>query len=454
MAASALTMPASSVAAVVYKSAACNVNMRTSPSVTARIRTAVKTGTRVTVTTSVSGSAYSATCAGKAVRGGTWYRISAIGGRTVKALYGISYVYGASGLFKSYVAPPPPSATVTAGLYGSGVGIDSKNNYQVGWTGNQQVSHRFRASTTSTLQSVAINQRGGPGYSGGTGGSMRMEVRTDSGGAPSSTVLASLTFRASNPAGAWEQQRSYAFASPPNLTQGNLYHIVLINTDPAPTKNYVSANEIFTYNTTAPRQPAFSDDFAVLRNSGAGWKVMANDTPVMDLAYGNGHHDGNAYFGVVADFKSSISGSSMTRERFTVSGADRTVRSASVRVKHSSGSSPLTIRLESSTGTVLGSGSASAASIPLSSTSALGGGRWVTVTFAAPIRLRAGSTYNLRLSTSSGTQYVAVPIREQESTTPRWGSHAFRDGKAQRISGGSWADVYAYGALDWQFYLK
>jgi hypothetical protein len=351
-------------------------------------------------------------------------------------------------------SPPPPPPVTSGALYGSGVGIDSKNNYQVGWTGNQRVSHRFRAGTTSTLISVAINQRGGPGYSGGNGGGMRLEVQTDNGGQPSGTVLASVSFRSGNPAGTWENQQAYAFASPPTLTKGTMYHIVMTSTDPSPTTNYVSANEIFTYNTTTPRQPAFSDDYAVLRNSGAGWKVMANDTPVMDLVYGNGYHDGNAYFGIVVDYMTPISGSAMTRERFTVSGSDRTVSSAGVRVKRISGSSPLTVRLESSSGTVLATGTASATDIPLSGSSDLAGGRWVTVSFGGSVTLQAGSTYSLRLSTTSDTSFEAVPIREQEASSPIWGSRAFRDGKAQRTTTGTWADVYAYGALDWQFYLR
>ena len=77
------------------------------------------------------------------------------------------------------------------------------------------------------------------------------------------------------------------------------------------------------------------------------------------------------------------------------------------------------------------------------------------MTFANPVTLQAGSTYFLRISTATGTEFNAVPIREQDATTPAWGSRAFRDGVAQRTSNGStWADVYAWGPLDLQFYLK
>ena len=43
--------------------------------------------------------------AGKAVAGKTWYRILSVNGKSVKSLYGVTYLYAASGLFKDYVPP-------------------------------------------------------------------------------------------------------------------------------------------------------------------------------------------------------------------------------------------------------------------------------------------------------------------------------------------------------------
>jgi hypothetical protein len=343
--------------------------------------------------------------------------------------------------------------------------MDSKNNYQVGWTVNQRVAHRFRAGTTSQLASIALNQRGGPGYSSGTGGILKVSIQTDQAGKPSGTILASLTITPGNPSGHWENHATYRFASPATLTGGVLYHVVVTNIDASPSTNYISINEAYQYLVTTPRQPSYSDDYATLYDRGSGWVVLPNDTPVMDLGYANGHHDGNAYYSIVADYYSVVSGSKMARERFTVAGADRSVTSATVRVKRISGSSPLTIRLETSGGTVLASGTTAASLVPLSTVptplngnswdeASLAGGRWVTVTFPAVV-LQAGSTYNVRISTSADTTYVAVPLRELDDASPVWSSRAFRDGSAQRTSdGSSWADVYAYGRLDLQFYLR
>jgi hypothetical protein len=79
---------------------ACSgVNVRTGTSTTSAIKTRLATSTKVTVVGTVSGSHWSTTCAG-AKSGSTWYRISAIGGKSVSSLYGRSYLYAATGVLK------------------------------------------------------------------------------------------------------------------------------------------------------------------------------------------------------------------------------------------------------------------------------------------------------------------------------------------------------------------
>ena len=365
--------------------------------------------------------------------------------------------------------PATPMSTATASptraalgieRYGSAIAMDTKNNYQVGWTNHAKVSYRFRAGTTSALSAVAVNQRGGAGYSGGNGGTIKVTVQTDKAGLPSGTVLASFTFAPGNPRGTWENQRAYTFPSPAALTSGKLYHVVFENVNRSLVTNYVSLNEGYTYDATVPRQPAFSDDFAVLHDNGSGWTVLTNDTPVIDLTYADGHHDGNAYFGIVADYYVVISGAShMARERFTVSGGDRTVRSVAVRYKRIHGADPLTIRIQTPAGDLIAFGTVGASGIKQSplptSEASLAGSRWMTVRFTSPIVLANGETYDLLLSTGVNTEYVAIPIREQDATNPHWASRAFRDGSAQRTRDGqTWRDVYARAPLDLQFYFQ
>jgi hypothetical protein len=88
-----------SPAAIAMVPACPGVNVRTGTSTTSLIKARLATSTKVTVVATVNGSHWSATCAG-AKSGSTWYRISAINGRSVSSLYGRTYLYAATGLLK------------------------------------------------------------------------------------------------------------------------------------------------------------------------------------------------------------------------------------------------------------------------------------------------------------------------------------------------------------------
>ena len=91
----------------------CNdINLRTGPATTYTRKAQVDTGARLTVVSKVDGGSYSAQCGG-AQAGHYWYKISAINGKTVKSLYGVTYVYGAHKLFATVVsATPGPTQAV------------------------------------------------------------------------------------------------------------------------------------------------------------------------------------------------------------------------------------------------------------------------------------------------------------------------------------------------------
>jgi GH25 family lysozyme M1 (1,4-beta-N-acetylmuramidase) len=95
--------------------AACSgVSLRTSPRTTATRKRTLSAGTRVTGYGTVSGGSFSTTCNGSKVAGSTWWRITAIGGKSVKSLYGVTYLYAANGLLRSAgTATPAPTATPT-----------------------------------------------------------------------------------------------------------------------------------------------------------------------------------------------------------------------------------------------------------------------------------------------------------------------------------------------------
>jgi hypothetical protein len=97
----AISSPTGVLGATVSKTAVCSVNVRTSPSTSARVKALLSTGTKVSVDAKVTGGSFRTSCAGRTVAANTWYRITAIGGTSVKSLYGVSYVYGATSLFKT-----------------------------------------------------------------------------------------------------------------------------------------------------------------------------------------------------------------------------------------------------------------------------------------------------------------------------------------------------------------
>jgi hypothetical protein len=332
---------------------------------------------------------------------------------------------------------PPRQGSGSGTAYGMGIGADSLANTQVGGSdcncANNSTSYRFLASTSSQLDSVRIYLMSGSGYSGGNGGTLSISVQTDDGSAlhaPSGTVLASTTITPGNPVSIGYLPL-VTFSSPATLVAGRLYHIVFRNTAASPTANYVSVNALWTSAVTTPRQQAYSDvDWAQLMNDGSGWAVRQNYTPILDLAYANGVQAGMGYMEVWVNAPETISGSSAVRENFTPT-ADHSVSSVSVRVRQLSGSSPLTIRLETAGGTVLATGSIAAASIGSSPT-------WVTTDLSSDVNLNAGQGYLLVLSAPSDSAYSAFAI-ERGNNYQFAPTTYFRDGYGQYTTGSGWS---------------
>jgi SpoIID/LytB domain protein len=89
-----------------------DTNLRSGAATTYARKAQVDRGARLTVVATVSGGHYGATCAGVWQSGTGWYKVSAINGKTVKSLYGVTYVYGAKKLFKTLLIPTPSPTKV------------------------------------------------------------------------------------------------------------------------------------------------------------------------------------------------------------------------------------------------------------------------------------------------------------------------------------------------------
>ena len=78
----------------------CSVRLRTSTSTAAATTSIIDTNSVVTSAAKVTGGSWAADCA-TSVSGTSWYKITAVGGRSVSSLYGVSALYAATGLFRS-----------------------------------------------------------------------------------------------------------------------------------------------------------------------------------------------------------------------------------------------------------------------------------------------------------------------------------------------------------------
>ncbi|MEO8273916.1 MAG: glycoside hydrolase family 25 protein, partial [Chloroflexota bacterium] len=78
----------------------CDLRLRSSSSTSARTIKIIGANTVVTTSGTVTGGSWSADCL-KSVSGKSWYKITAVGGKSVSSLYGVSVVYAATGLFRA-----------------------------------------------------------------------------------------------------------------------------------------------------------------------------------------------------------------------------------------------------------------------------------------------------------------------------------------------------------------
>jgi hypothetical protein len=307
-----------------------------------------------------------------------------------------------------------------AKIYGPGIQFDVLNNVQVA---EADVDYRFRASETGAVTSFiwydAYGKGGASegcdGYGCGTGGSLDICLYQDDGterhlwsGKPLSCV------RETHPRGG-DKLRKEIFPSPPSLVSGTLYHLHWHNTDPNPAKNFVSVDDLCSWHPTKPRQPGFSDvDLAVLSNT----TEVETDSPIFQVDYANGAHQGQGYKESWIYAPETISGPLRVREVFTVSGTDRSVTTVSIRLSRIGGDKPLTVKLSTAEGAVLEEGRIQATEFPTSRPltsdaheSQYASLIWARYTFATPRTLHAGQRYELTLSAPEDTAYQAYAIQ-------------------------------------------
>jgi hypothetical protein len=325
-----------------------------------------------------------------------------------------AFVCGSACFIQANAQPKP-------GIYGPGLQFDVLNNLQVA---EADVDYRFRVSETSTIRSFiwfdaygkgGTSAQGCDGYGCGTGGSLDICLYTDDGTPGHLWTGKPLACVSDSNLRSGDKLRQEVFPSSPAVVSGTLYHLHWHNTDPNAAKNFVSVNDVCSWHPSKPRQPGISDtDMAVLSNT----REVDTDSPIFQLNYANGAHQGQGYKESWIYAPEKISDAFQVREIFTVSGADRSVVKVSVRVNRISGAGPLTVTLANADGAVLEQGQIRALNFPAGQplTSDAHDSQyvnlaWGSYTFPAFRTLRAGQQYELTLSAPADSVYQAYAIQ-------------------------------------------
>ena len=265
------------------------------------------------------------------------------------------------------------------GFYGSCVSMEYLENLQIGPNG--VCDCRFRCLHTGQVVRISIqfeNDLNSTGYSSGTGGSILWQLCNDNGsGYPNmSSVLWSGTY---SPDTRQSTGSIIGSMTVPNvtLTSGNLYHVVLTNTDGSPSSNYISL-DTEAHNPTAYAQPWDSNyDCTAFYGGPSSWNLPgAQGIPGYNVYFSDGYIQGTGYCDT-----NGISGPAV--ETFIPSATQ-------IVTAVYAGGTGLSFTLAQVGGSTLASGSMTSG--PLSD--------WCYYNFNTPITLQKGTTYNLTVNGS------------------------------------------------------
>jgi hypothetical protein len=393
---------------------------------------------------------------------------------------------GASGgqyiLFNKTQSSTPTPAPDSSEIYGNGWSMTSLDNTRIGWIGNfNPQSYRFRAEQSGTITALRVYWIGPsesrliPDYAGGNGGKYTITIQKDDGkGKPNGQNLTGL---GSIDVGAYSKVGLNITFNPKlgTITKGERYHIIFKNIDPDPVSNYSSLDgfregdwdvgDIPPENVIHKWPANPNGDYGWLYYYQNKWLERSGHSPIMDITYDNGEHQGVGYIELNYNYLISsigmVSGSNYkVRQLFTYSKNTRTFTQGAVRVAKSSvTTSPLVISVIDSNGITLGSISIPASNVPSLAVNngSLGyGAAWELDSFNNPITLNKGSSYQFVLSTASNNTYYTWPIRKGVGHNYHSATY-FSDGLAQYTTNGgsSWSSLgHTTNQNDLTFYLK
>jgi hypothetical protein len=315
----------------------------------------------------------------------------------VKKLLQFMILFTAAAAMAQTAPAPPP-------IYGNGWQAfdEGLENLQIG-PDAPAFAIRFIAEQNDKLKSVTLFLKGDPGYSAGSGGTIRVALETDDGTSnhfPSGTVLDS----SSCSCGASSSDHQFNFSGTAALTAGKTYHLVITNTDPSPLSNFISVNNMWN---SAGANPYYSfNAWVMLWQQGGGWQLKTNSTPICAIKYVGGASQGMGYDDSPSGSELfNLQGSSRVGENFTVSGSNQVVSSVHFHIRQTGSPGPLTVTLSSGS-TVIEQGTIPASAVTSSNVYA-----YATYTFTQQRTLTKGTSYLIELSYSGASgSYQTHPM--------------------------------------------
>ena len=331
------------------------------------------------------------------------------------------------------------------------------------------------------------------GYSGGTGGTYRVSLYSDDGtsdhfpllggGVASTTVTINITDPDGDDSQYWLPAN---FSSPPTLTAGTIYHLVLENIDADPATNYVSINHLNADTLNLGGSSGLSGDeylsptistteFNMLRtdpgyttmSAGMVWETRDGYKPVCVVEIdrnADGTSDYSFGCGFINIITEDVGESRGHQERITATTFFRQsmtpqtsmiVQTVSILVTHHTGTDDLIIDLQDSSRTSINSVSVASSEVYTTTDTDGKNATWITKAFPGAVALSASTLYYLELRTSGSSEYGVNSLRDayQNGGTgfPSYGSAGFQDGNVtiSTDSGSTWnLPVFFGGSKD------
>jgi len=298
--------------------------------------------------------------------------------------------------------------------------MDGLANTQIGASGNTAGAYGFVPSHSGALATARIFDQMGSGYGSGDGGQVRPSIHADAGGQPGAAIWTGsiLTMGSSTQVGK-------LLTVGGSVVAGVRYWLVFDHVS----GGSFSMNCIYVRQPTGELSPRFVAPWLMAYQSGDSWHTRSGYTPVLDLGFADGFHEGNGYMELrYGSGTVTIGGSKTATQTFTVSGSQR-ITEIGVRALVTSGSSPLVATVQTASGTTLGS-----VSIPAGRFASGGPGNYDQSGRggygSAPLSLTL-SPGSYRLVLSSAGTYTTFAIRKGTA----WGYDAATLSSGQYVSG-------------------